>query len=234
MILERYPDSLPRSNLVELVMSRIQSWVANGDLKPGDKLPSEKEMCEHFRVSRSVIREAASRLNALHIIETYHGRGSFVSEVSPEQLFSIHIDYSDGTFSQQLWELRLILEPAIAELAAKRRTDEDLELLTNTVEAMRAALERGEPGMKEDDHFHDCVVKAIHNPMIEQIAVNIARMAEPYKRLSFERPFRSAETLEELIQIKNAVADEAPDRAYRAMKHHILMSLGTPDEVVAN
>ncbi len=230
MKLDSISEALPRANLVELVMVRVRAWIANGDLKHGDKLPSEKEMQEHFRVSRSVIREAISQLNALHLVDTFHGKGSYVTEQPSSAFAVINEQPTDDTFSEQLWEFRSILEPAVAKLAAQRRTDEDLEKLTATLQDMQSALERGEPGIREDDHFHHLLAQAIHNSLIERIATNIAGMAAPYKRLSLNQPFRPAATKKELDAVHAAVEKMDSQSAYEAMAHHISMSMRSVGE----
>ncbi|HZW05037.1 MAG TPA: FadR/GntR family transcriptional regulator [Anaerolineaceae bacterium] len=225
MKLNQNSEMLPRANLVELVMDRVKAWISDGDLKPGDKLPSEKELSEHFRVARSVVREAISRLNALEIVETYHGRGSYVAELQPGQAPLSDRPQPDDDYLSHLWELRLLLEPEVARLAASRRDDQDLSNLEAAIQAMGAAIARGEPGLVEDDTFHQSLVKAVHNPLLEQLTSNITRMAEPYKRLSIDQPFRPVETQNELIEIFQAVAGKNPERAHHAMHLHIKRSM---------
>ncbi len=219
-------EIVPRTNLVDLVMGRIQDWILKGQIKPGDKLPSEKEMMVHFKVSKSVIREAVSRLNGLHLIDTYQGKGSFVSDESQKLLLSMELDQEANNFSTHMWELREIFEPQIALLAAKRRTIADLKKLAALIEDMITAIQRDEMGYTEDDLLHYTLAQSSHNPILEKVAIDIARMSEPYKRLSLARPFRSAETCEEWRAIVKAIENQDTQAAQKSMLTHIQNSRG--------
>lgn len=219
-------EIVPRTNLVDLVMGRIQDWILKGEIKPGEKLPSEKEMMRHFKVSKSVIREAVSRLNGLHLIDTYQGKGSFVSNESQKLLLSVELDEEGDDFSTHMWELRELFEPQIAQLAAKRRSESDLGEFSKLIEAMDAAIRNNEMGYQEDDLLHYTLAQATHNPLLGKVAINIAKMSEPYKRLSLARPFRSTETCEEWHAIVKAVEEQDAQAAQKAMYRHIQNSRG--------
>jgi GntR family transcriptional repressor for pyruvate dehydrogenase complex len=214
-------EMVPRTSLVDLVVRRIQDWVLKGEFKPGEKLPSEKEMIAQFKVSKSVLREAVSRLNGLRLIETYQGKGSFVSAESQTLLISMEMDSAGDDFSTHLWELRKIFEPQIARLAAQKRSEGDLLQLKKLLKDIDSAIERNEMGYREDDSLHITLAKTTHNPMLEKIAIIIARISEPYKRLSMDRSFRPAETRQEWHAIVRAVEKIDPEEAFISMSHHI-------------
>ncbi len=214
-------EGIPRTSLVDLVMGRIQDRILKGESKPGDKLPSEREMMAEFKVAKSVIREAVSRLNGLHLIETFQGRGSFVTQESRRLLLSINHDTSEDGFASHLWELRCIFEPQIARLAARRRQMVDLKHMGVILNEMDASIQRGEMGYREDDLLHLAMASATHNPMLEKIALDIARMSEPYKRLSIDRPFRPAETCREWHTTLEAIENRDSEGAWQAMVQHI-------------
>jgi GntR family transcriptional regulator, transcriptional repressor for pyruvate dehydrogenase complex len=220
-------EIVPRTNLVDLVIGRIQDWILKGEIKLGEKLPSEKEMMVHFKVSKSVIREAISRLNGLHLIDTYQGKGSFVSDESQKLLSNVELVQEGDDFSIQMWEFRELFEPQIAQLAAQKRSDSDLEKFSNLIKALDAAIMRNEIGYQEDDLLHFVLAQSTHNFLLEKVAVNIARMSEPFKRLSLARPFRSSETCEEWHAIYRAVEEQDFKVARQAMYQHIRKSRGT-------
>ena len=217
-------EQLPRQNLVNLLVNRLKDWVASGHLKPGERLPSETELAQLFHISKPVVREAIARLNALQIIETYHGKGSFVSESSNSMPISIDEMAESDTLAKDLWELRSVFEPMVVGLAAINCQPEDIVRLEDVLQNLQAALDRGENGVLEDDIFHLYVAHATHNPLIIQFAAQVARLAEPYKRLSLKQPFRSEETLKELKSILAAMRVMDKAAAYKAMENHIQMS----------
>jgi GntR family transcriptional repressor for pyruvate dehydrogenase complex len=121
-------SQLIRTPLYQQVSSSIQKWIFSGALKPNDQLPSEKELCERFGVSRTVIREATKALSARGLVTIEAGRGVFVKHLTIEDLtnsFNQFLHFSDNELSDLL-DVRELLECRIVELAAQRATEEDL------------------------------------------------------------------------------------------------------------
>lgn len=225
-----------RASLAELVANYIGGWIATGELNPGDRLPSEKELMQHFGVARTVIREAMARLDAVNIVVVYQGKGSFVSDASVDMLLArlrLLIQNSEDMLPH-VWEMREILESHTAKLAALRRVDEDLENLERVLDEMNNAIEKGGLGIKEDDLFHFYLTQAAHNPVMEEVMLGLAPMIEPWKRLSREQPFRPEATRQELANILEAVKKRSPIQAGLAMERHLALSKGenldTPKE----
>jgi GntR family transcriptional repressor for pyruvate dehydrogenase complex len=221
-------EHLTKASLVEMVARRIGGWIANHELKPGDQLPSEKELMQHFGVARTVVREAIARLKASNVVEVYQGRGSFVSEAPVDTLLArIRLLTQDSAdLLPHLWEMREILETQVAALAAERRSDEDLGNLERVVKEMRHAIKRGELGIQEDDLFHAYLTQAAHNPIIEQVMMGLVPMIDPLKRLSREQPFRPEATHQEISAILEAVRNGQPNEARAAMGRHLALSRG--------
>ena len=227
MKLNNTSDIVPRINLVDMVKDRIQDWIIKGEIKPGEKLPSEKEMMLHFKVAKSVIREAISRLNALNMVETFQGKGSFVSHDSQNIVMTLGTETAEDELSNYLWELREIFEPQIGRLAAQRRSEADMKKLWKLIEKLELAIQHNEMGYDEDDLLHFTLAQSTHNPLLEKVAINIARMSEPYKRLSLARPFRPAATCEEWHSLIQAITDRDAQVAQQAMYQHIKNSRET-------
>jgi GntR family transcriptional repressor for pyruvate dehydrogenase complex len=221
-------EQLSKTSLVELIAKRIGGWIAKGELKPGDRIPSEKELMRRFGVARTVVREAMARLNASNIIEIYQGKGTFVSKAPVEMLLArvrLLIE-NDEDLLPHLWEMREILECRIAELAALRSNEEDLQNLERVFREMRIAINNGELGIKEDDLFHFYLTRAAHNPVIEKVMLGLSQMIEPWKRLAQEQPFRSEATSQELADILEAVKKRNRSEARLAMERHLALSRG--------
>ncbi|MDR3219385.1 MAG: FadR family transcriptional regulator [Dysgonamonadaceae bacterium] len=157
--------------LSQKIERRIEEAIQQKKLVPGNKLPSEKELCLSFAVSRTALREALRRLNARGLIEIKKGSGMYVSEICIEDAVkSLNLYYDlkfDSNLIAQMIEMRSLFEPQIARLAARNRTNEDLVVLKNNI----IELEKCNPDntqMEADiiNRFHTNVAKATGNPMI--------------------------------------------------------------------
>ncbi len=157
--------------LSQKIERKIEEAIRQKKLLAGAKLPSEKELCELFGVSRTALREALRRLNARGLIEIHKGSGMYVSEIKIEDAIkslNLYYDLSfDSNLISQIIEVRRIFEPEISRLAARNRTDEDVKILAeNSLE-----LEKGDPDNTQQEvdiinKFHVNLAKATGNPII--------------------------------------------------------------------
>ena len=157
--------------LSQKIERRIEEAIQQRKLVPGNKLPSERELCASFAVSRTALREALRRLNARGLIEIKKGSGMYVSEIGIEDAIkSLNLYYDlkfDSNLIAQMIEMRELFEPQIALLAARNRTQEDLKILHNNI----TDLEKCNPDntqLEADiiNSFHTNIAKATGNPMI--------------------------------------------------------------------
>jgi GntR family transcriptional repressor for pyruvate dehydrogenase complex len=157
--------------LSQKIERRIEEAIIQRKLIAGNKLPSEKELCASFAVSRTALREALRRLNARGLIEIKKGSGMYISEICIEDAVkSLNLYYDlkfDSNLIAQMIEMRLLFEPQIARLAARNRTEEDLKILSENL----ADLEACNPDntqLEADtiNRFHTNITKATGNPMI--------------------------------------------------------------------
>lgn len=177
MLLPKSNHIKERSRLAELVAERIGEWISARDIKPGDRMPSEPELVAHFGVSRSVIREALSKLQVLGVIEVFQGKGAFIAKLPVEMLFMRVRRLKPASDNlENIWELRELLETRIAELAAERRTRDDMRELEN---AMKNLGQPAEPGRLWDDAFHRTLAKTARNPVLEQMVLELVGLVGP-------------------------------------------------------
>ena len=163
---------LPRPPRLADTLSRsLQGWVREGRLAEGDRLPTEKQLCERFGVSRAVVREAIARLQADGYVETRQGLGAFVAAGAGVSRFRIDRteDSVDGEGLREVFELRRLMESGIAELAAARRTEADLSRLRALLEQMAVALAEGRQASDLDDAFHRAIAVATRNPLVARV-----------------------------------------------------------------
>jgi GntR family transcriptional repressor for pyruvate dehydrogenase complex len=199
-----------------MVVEAIYELLRTGALKSGDRVPSEWQLVRELAVGRSAVREAMRELAAVGVIETQHGRGSFVRALPPEVMltrdtFSEHLD---RVMRAELWEVRRIFEPEAAALAATRATESDLTQLRNDVTALSAGVaDRIRP--PEDLKFHLDIVTATGNRSLARIATVIVSYYEHDKVVPTERD------IIEHSAIFHAIKRSKPSEARRAMLEHL-------------
>ena len=157
------------SRLYEQIVQQIEASVLNGSLKPGDQLPAERELAQRLGVSRTAVREAVKALREKGLVEAYSGRGTFVTDGTSQaarQSFDLMVKIGQQEGSPHLAELRLILEPGIAALAAERVKDEDLAAMRDAVAVMDRSQKDPEAYIEADLDFHLALAEAVANPLI--------------------------------------------------------------------
>ncbi|CAN5617963.1 FadR/GntR family transcriptional regulator [soil metagenome] len=209
--------------LVDAVAQEVSDWIVSRELKPGEGLPSEQELVASFGVARSVVREALVRLEALGIIEIHQGKGAFVSALPLALLLTQirRLGQRPEAFLPDIWELREIVESAIEELAARRRSESDLENLEAAAQGMDEAIAGGELGDKEDALFHTCLTHAAHNAALGQVMTGVATLMDASRRRSLERPGRPETSNAEHRLVLEAVRRRDPTAAKEAMRVHL-------------
>jgi GntR family transcriptional repressor for pyruvate dehydrogenase complex len=161
------PAPLPRLarpvRLSDEVFRALEGRIRAGEFAPGARLPTEKELAGRFGVSRAVVREAVSRLKADGYVETRQGAGAYVGAQPGKLSFRLAPDGAESGEAAQVFELRLLVEAGAAELAARRRTAQDLRGLRRELARMTQALASGLDGAEADDAFHRAIGAATHN-----------------------------------------------------------------------
>lgn len=216
--------------IVEQVIDTIANSLIEGKLKPGQQLPSEKEMAETLGVGRNAIREATKVLQALGVVEVHHGTGTFVAnDVSPHMLnplvFALLIE---ANWSTELVEMRLAVELGYYVMAAKHANDDDWDKIEQTIAAMEtmAKQEMVDPAAyaELDMLFHEAVLEATHNPLIIKIGRTIERMFYPALRAAFANPENHDDPLRNHRQIVDAMRSGDLNKIHAAVNISLLDS----------
>jgi GntR family transcriptional repressor for pyruvate dehydrogenase complex len=175
--------------LYEQIVDQIEALILNGKLKPGDKLPSETELAEQFSVSRTAVREAMKALIHKGLISAHSGRGTFVTDGTTDAVresLGLMIKLGQEEGARSLVEVREILEPEIAAMAATRRKKEHLEDMRKAVATMEASFEDAITFVNADLDFHLSLADATLNPiihvlidtMVDILRVELERIAQ--------------------------------------------------------
>lgn len=161
-----FPAMAPGARLSERVADALSGEIHAGRLRPGDKLPTEPELAEQFSVSRTVVREAVSRLKSVGLVESRQGSGVYVLEASiPPLSFDASYAVSKEAVIQMV-EVRRALEGEVAGLAAQRRTAADVQAIREAIATLDRAVAAGGDGVLEDVAFHRAIANAARNPFL--------------------------------------------------------------------
>jgi GntR family transcriptional repressor for pyruvate dehydrogenase complex len=207
---------IPNRRVTQQVQDQLKELILFGVFHPGERLPSERDLAEALGVSRTAIREGLGALQALGLVVIRHGSGvyvsdTFLSSVVPDTLGRME---ADSATARDLIEVRLIVEPEIAALAASRATEEDLDRLRHDVEAFRTQLGviRRPP---TDLGFHVDLCKATHNAPL----LAIVQWVIQFYAKSGQVP--KAKDVLDHERICLAVVSRDPDAARDAMRSHL-------------
>ena len=213
--------------LSDEIANKLTRLIQAQKLAPGDRLPSERGLCEQFSVSRPVIREALSRLKSEGLISIKRGVGVFVTERDPRGAFKIQdIDIEEKISITHVMELISTIEVAATRLAAARRSNEDLKQIRKCLIGMEYAIASDRLGDEEDYEFHQAIVLATHNPYFKTLSQHIEHTARRMiRRLRSNTKTRHTNLIEavqtEHQTIFNAIQAGDPAAAEQAARKHL-------------
>ena len=217
----------PRGLVSEIVDTLVLD-IRQGQLKPGDKLPTEVEFMARFDVSRTVVREAISKLQASGLVETRHGIGTFVIEPPDTRNFKIAPeDFATVADVIALLELRISLETEAAGLAAQRRTQANLIQLQAALQDFQDAIQQDTDGSRADFQFHMEVARATGNQHFADLMTYLGTMIIPRTRVKTLQsvPEGRLAYLQKVHgeheSIYHAIRDQDSDSARAAMRTHL-------------
>lgn len=211
------------------IVAELTQRILLGQLAAGDKLPSESAIVREHGVSRTVVREAISRLQASGLVETRHGIGTFVLPRDPRQGLHLKRDTADSV--RGIIELRMGLETQAAALAAWRRTEGQLQHMREALDDYQRSLANNDSSVEADMRFHKLIAQATGNTYFTDIICQLGRSVIPRTRLDADE--RGDADLTQLGQmavieheaILRAIRRQDPDAARAAMLLHLTNSL---------
>lgn len=218
---------VPNHSLTEDIVSWLNEEIRSQRLKPGDKLPSEKQLCERFSVSRSVVREAVSQLKSEGIVNAQQGRGVFVNERGSRQTFRLDVTaLNDARGLEHVIELLVTMEAAAARYAAMRRTPEDLKRIKQALIGMEYAIVNDKLGDDEDYAFHQAIVDSTKNPHFQMLNEFLERHVRRLIRQARSNTAKNYNNLVQAVQdehkaILQAIEKRDPDAAALAAETHL-------------
>jgi GntR family transcriptional repressor for pyruvate dehydrogenase complex len=225
-VIRRRPRSLAHD-----VVDSLGGRIRDGSLATGEKLPTEAAIMEEFGVSRTVVREAISRLQAAGLVDTRHGVGTFVVGMGDSSSFRIAPEQMETLQDViAVLELRIAIETESAALAAMRRSPENLATLRNALAAFISAVEEGRDAVGPDFQFHLEIARATQNEHFVELMATLggsmiprARL-EPQAQLTPERQAYLRRVNAEHESVVDAISRQDPEAARAAMRTHLANS----------
>jgi len=164
--------------VVTRVINRIKKALMEGDLLPGDYLPTETDLTKSLGVSKTSIREAIKMLQAIGIVDVRRGDGTKISEklngnVLDPMIFRLIIE-SDQV--KDLFDFRVMFEPACTVMAMERATPDDIFAIKKSVDQFEKAIRLGQQTLEDDTAFHKAMLKATHNPLVIRVGETILEL----------------------------------------------------------
>jgi len=209
--------------LWQQIAEQLLVMLQDGQLRPGDKLPPERELAVMMQVSRPSLREALRALTMMNVLEVRQGAGTFVTSLEPELLVE-HLDFvlslEDSSLTS-LFEARKIVEVGIMALAAERITDEELADLEAGLLRSEESLEDTAGFLQADLAMHKAVTRAARNPIMSRVVDSISRLLLVSRSHTIEIPGIRTQTLKDHRAIVAALQARDPQAAQQAMLQHL-------------
>ncbi len=216
-------EPIRRTRVYEQVAQRIQHLILDGHLRPGDRLPTERELADRFGVSRSSVRDAIRVLELMGLVEPRQGEGTVVRDLSPEALVNplASLLVRSRALLGDLLDVRKMIEPHLAARAAVYATEEEVAHLQAILDRQRAKAERGELAVEEDSEFHYTIATAARNQVILRILDVLMDLLKTSRERSLQVPGRLERSLEGHRRILEAIRRRNPAAAEAAMRRHL-------------
>jgi GntR family transcriptional repressor for pyruvate dehydrogenase complex len=225
------------SRLYEHIVQQVEDSILKGQLKPGDQLPAERDLAQRFGVSRTAVREAVKTLREKGLVEAYSGRGTFVtngtSQATRQSLdLMIRVNQQEG--SANLAELRLVLEPDIAALAAGRIEEQLLTTMREAVSEMDRNLRDPDGYVEADLDFHLALAEAVGNPLILSLLDSIVGLLREQRSRIFNVEGGPQRGQYHHKRILAAIEHRDSDAAREAMRAHLQQVLQDSSSTTKN
>jgi GntR family transcriptional regulator, transcriptional repressor for pyruvate dehydrogenase complex len=225
------------SRLYEQIVQQVEESILKGQLKPGDQLPAERDLAQSFGVSRTAVREAVKTLCEKGLVESYSGRGTFVTKrTSPtmRQSLDLMIRFSQQEGSTHLAGLRQILEPEIAAFAALCIDEQLLVTMREAVAVMDRSLHDPDAYIEADLDFHLALAEAVENPLILSLLDSIVGLLREQRSRIFAVDGGPERGQFHHKQILKAIERHDREAAREAMRVHLEQVREDSSSSVAN
>jgi GntR family transcriptional repressor for pyruvate dehydrogenase complex len=215
--------AIKKTRIHEEVVSQIYQMIRDGRLKAGDQLPSERELAETFKISRTSVREALRALESQGLIISKTGMGNFIADLPVESLVAplARLLVEEKSALADIFELRKLIEPQIASLAAERATAREIERMKSLLDKQREQVESGATGVDADTEFHFAIGQATQNHAIEKLVSGLLDVLSHSREESLQTLARREASITSHLAIVAAIEKHDQGQAREAMRYHI-------------
>jgi GntR family transcriptional repressor for pyruvate dehydrogenase complex len=218
------PSTAYRSTLVDDTADKIRQMIFSGEIKPGELLPSRKELAEQFDVGISTIHEAVQSLSTVGLVESRPGKGTWVRHDALESV--IHPSIITNRFGEidadTIYEARLFIEVALAELAARKATPEDVERIWAALSEAHEVIADDEDFVGADWDFHLAIAEAAHNELLQAFYHLARELLLDFIEDAISLPNVKEEATEYHVAQAQAIEQHDPQKARQAALDHML------------
>jgi GntR family transcriptional repressor for pyruvate dehydrogenase complex len=207
----------------EQVADQIHQLIARGTLKPDDRLPAERELAQQFGVSRSSLRDAIRTLEVMGVVESRHGAGTVVRDLTTDSLVVplSNVLLRKREMVAELLDVRRIIEPALAARAAVRASEQQIRELHEILRRQREKIRRGEECIEEDSAFHYAITIAANNAVVIKVMDVLMDLLRESRSRALQVPGRVERSYAGHRRILRAIEKRDPDGAEKAVKQHL-------------
>jgi len=212
--------------MTEEVVTQVREMIRHGKLRPGDRLPPERDLAKQLGISRASLRTGLRFLSAIGVLTSRHGSGTYIATGPPaldseplSMLAALH-----GFTTEKMFEARRLVEVAVAGLAAENATEDQLRLMSDEVTETYAALDNPQEYLVHDFGFHRAVAVASGNPILATFMEMVADILYERRCKTIGRSRDLKESVEMHRKIYHAIRSRNADAARAAMSEHLIMA----------
>jgi DNA-binding FadR family transcriptional regulator len=217
-------DRIERTRVFEQIVAQIERRILTGELRHGDYLGSERDLGEQFGASRTAVREALKTLAQRGLVDMQPGRGTMVIDGTSQAVrHSLHLMMRIGSrhVPAHLTEVREIIEPEMAALAAERVEDEHIAVMRAAVETMEHTLSDADAFIAADNDFHRAVARGSGNPLLLALMDSIVDLLSEQRKMIFAVPGGPERGQVHHKRVLSAIATRDPEAARACMRAHL-------------
>lgn len=235
MLADQRLRPVERHTLAQQVMERLVEFVTEGDLKPGEALPSQHQLAQRLGVSRPVLREAMQGLASIGFLEIRPGSGCYVGRTTAGTDTHTLFEILTHEAALEALEARMVVEVELAGLAAQRATEADHHAIEEALIQLRAAIAEGAETSEITVAVHRLLASAGHNAFLQQMSqlLDQARVVQ-FTRVATALPDVKAGEYESHLALYEAIRSGDPDRARAAMREHLQVAHGLEERISGN
>lgn len=215
-------EAIRKGKLYEEVARQIESFIL-GKMKPGDKLPPERELAEMFSVSRSSIRDAIRSLQSMGLVEPRQGVGTVVCEITADSVINplANVLGRKRQIVTELLDVRKMLEPPLAARAAIHASADEIAEMEEILRRQQQKVVRNENAVEEDSEFHYAIAMASDNSVVLKVLDVLMDLLRETRERSLQVEGRAQKSLDGHRRILSAIKRHDTDAAQNAMRRHI-------------